>query len=170
MGIVIKKTIPSLHLTHKDYKLNERMLKFLCRFPKERRERNFFRIFQGYLFQIFLVFFSLFFYFSLPKSFYFLQKIGEGGVIYRDAKKIGGYVMVFWYTSTQPPTSTPKQSISSFSQFLFQSSCDCLEAFPSSSFSKLYIPGSSRCLVSIGFDFVIDGGLNKVQFIHGSCP
>ena len=41
MGIVIKKTIPSLHLTHKDYKLNERILKILCRFPKERREKTF---------------------------------------------------------------------------------------------------------------------------------
>ena len=41
MGIVIKKTIPSLHLTHKDYKLNERMLKFLCGFLKERREKTF---------------------------------------------------------------------------------------------------------------------------------
>ena len=127
MGIVIKKTIPSLHLTHKDYKLNERMLKFLCGFLKERREKTFSDFSRVIFLQIFLS----------QKALIFYKKIGGlggGGVwgvalIYRDAKKIGGYVMVYQNTIIQPPTFTPKQSISSFFQFLVRSSCVYLEAF-----------------------------------------
>ena len=77
MGIVSKKTIPSLHLTHKYYK-KMKVAQFFCdEFPKETRKNFFFSKFSRVYFSDFS---TIFLFFFLPKTssktYFFIPKNG----------------------------------------------------------------------------------------------
>ena len=112
MGLVIKKLNPSLILTHKNYKIGERMGLFVWGFLK--RKRDFFSRVFDFFFLTLLLFIHFFFYF-LHKSYInflplflisplmiFPRVRGEGS-LQQNMKEQEANIGVPWYTSASHP-------------------------------------------------------------------
>ena len=92
-------------------------------------------------FQNFLVFFYFFSQIFLPNLFFTKQL----GCIYRDTRKMGGYVLVFWHLS---------RLFRLFHDLWFDLRPIVWRHFRALFSSNIIPLKNSRCLVSIGSDFV----------------